>query len=194
MIFHIFFGLFQIDLKLFISLMIVTLRYDSSVTMHPEIASFLVEHPLEERPAWEAGRYGALRPKYLFAAPKFDKVTSAFEKHEHRRSLSRSPISPLHITRVAWGKPTTNETEQRRELPNARFFRYKKRIFLTRNHFARRPASRSAESAIASLLRFLEQIEPSVRQRGRVLPVSVERSRQSTAQAVPLRGSDKTRG
>jgi len=128
--------------------------------MHPEIASLLAEHLLE------AGRTSCLQDvtarcvRNIFAALKFNEATKAPEKPR---------TSPTGIS-----------------LTNTRFLLYKKRIFLTRNHFVRQPASRSAESAISSSLRFLKQT--SLRR-----DQGIERSQQSTAQAVPLRASDEIR-
>jgi len=165
--------------------------------MHPEIASFLAEHQLEERPACRTLRCGAPEGMRNIFLPRRNsaKIQARPKESEHRRPLSHSPISPLRSIRDAWRKPITSNTERRRKLSSTRFFQYKKRIFPTKRALsARRPASRSAESAIPSLLRFLGQTEPSARPRGRVLPVSVECSRQSTAQTVSLANLRRDKG
>jgi len=123
--------------------------------MHPERASFLASHLLGERPAFGTLRRGA--PDIYFCRSEIQwNYETRSNNHDRRRSASRSPKPPLLIIRAARENLATNETEKHRKFSNTRFLSYKKTIFWGRFHFARRP-SPSAESAIPSLLRFLEQ-------------------------------------
>jgi len=70
------------------------------VTMHPTIASFLVEHLLGERPALRTLRHAA--PNISFAAPKFSEATNA-KNPERRRWASRSPKTPRSVVTAPRG-------------------------------------------------------------------------------------------
>jgi len=135
--------------------------------MHPEKASFL------------ARKLTALCVRYISAVQKFTETANA---HEQTR-MPPIDISLVEtIIRAAWGRQATDEIERSRKFSNIEFFPYKKTISRGKTHFAQRLASRTAESAIPSLLRFLEQTSQA---RGRAFSASAERSRQSTAQAIP---------
>jgi len=101
--------------------------------MHPEIASFLAEHQLEETPCMQDITARCARNIFLLRRSSA-KIQARPKESEHRRPLSHSLISPPPSIRVAWGKPITSNTERRRKLSSTRFFQYKKRIFPTKDH------------------------------------------------------------
>jgi len=115
---------------------IVRKRYfNNIVTMHPKIA----EHPLEERPARRTLRRGA--PSISFAVSKLSEDTKAPEQ-------SRAPLINLSLTETpAPHRAGKNYYRTKPRNFEHAIFRYKKGIFLRNLHFARRPASQSAESA-----------------------------------------------
>jgi len=161
------------------------LKRGGDVTMHPE--------KLHRSPPNASGknvtyrrRYGAVRRTYLLPPRTLSRRHPT--RYEHRRAASRSQRSPLRSIRTA------NSSERRRRSPTARFFGYKKGIFLVRALFARRPASRSARSATpkpAPLFLALSSLRREKGVRSYLPPSSVLDSR---SLRTFLRASDEKRG